>query len=248
MEIYPAVDLYEGNVVRLERGRYESRKIYSRDPAQVARKWVEAGSRWLHVVDLEGARSGEIKNWQALEKILQITAVSVQFGGGVRRSEDIEKLLRLGVKRVILGTKVLDRAFLAETVHAAPERVALSIDLWGEEARVEGWLKGSGKSIFELFEELRGLPISCLIVTDIEKDGTLTGINLPKMRRVLEKSPFPILCSGGIASLEDLQSLLLLKKDPLGERLEGVIVGKALYEGRLDLREALRIVREGGNV
>ena len=239
MEIYPAVDLYEGKVVRLERGDYEKRKIYSSDPAATARRWAEEGARWLHVVDLEGARSGEIKNWEAVEKILLEKRVSVQFGGGVRRRVDVDRLLHWGVKRVILGTKVLEPAFLKEISKAWGGQIALSLDLRGEEVQVEGWRRGGGKSIFELFGELESLKVACVIVTDIERDGTLSGMNIQKFRRLLERSPFPLILSGGIASLEDIRSLVSLGAD----KLQGIIIGKALYEGSIPLGEALRLAQ-----
>ena len=243
MEIYPALDLYEGKVVRLERGNYEKRKIYSSDPKAVARRWFEEGARWLHVVDLEGARSGGVKNWEALKQILSEKGVSVQFGGGVRRVEDVEQLLQLGVKRVILGTKVLEPGFLKQISKAYGPQIALSLDLKGEEVHVEGWLRSGGKSVFDLLEELKEVSVACVIITDIERDGTLTGINLPKFQRLLGKSSLPVILSGGITSLEDIRSLVSLKT----KRLDGMIIGKALYEGTLDLKEALSLVPERRN-
>ncbi len=239
MEIYPAIDLYEGKVVRLERGDYEKRKVYSSDPKAIARRWIGEGARWLHVVDLEGARSGEIKNWEALKQILSEKKVSVQFGGGVRRLEDLEQLLPLGVKRIILGTKVLEPLFLKQVSQAHGPNIALSLDLRGEAVQVEGWLRSGGKSVFDLLGELKEVSVACLIITDIEREGTLTGINLPKFQRLLERSPFPVIFSGGITSLEDIRSLVSLK----AKRLDGIIIGKALYEGAVDLREALSLAQ-----
>lgn len=241
MEIYPAVDLYEGNVVRLERGDYAKCKVYSTEPEKIARRWIQAGARWIHVVDLEGARSGAIRNWGALEKIVSLKA-SVQFGGGVRQKQDVERLIQMGVRRVILGTKILDKAFLSEITQSYDRRIALSLDLRGEEVQIEGWLKGAGRSIFDLYRELKNYPVDCLIITDIEKDGTLTGINQERISRVLEKAPFPVILSGGVASLDDIRNLVSLKSG----RLKGVIVGKALYEDRLDLKTALSLAQEKG--
>lgn len=244
MEIYPAVDLYEGKVVRLEKGNYEKLKIYSSDPLATARRWAQEGARWLHVVDLEGARSGEIKNWEALEGILSEKRVSVQFGGGVRRREDIERLLHQGVQRVILGTKVLEFPFLEATSEAFGPKIALSFDLREDEVQVEGWARGGGKSIFDLFRELRKIRVACVIITDIERDGTLQGLNVSRWTRILEKSPFPAICSGGISSLEDLKRLILAQGKRGLRQLSGVVVGKALYEGAFDLKEALRLIQE----
>ena len=238
MEIYPAVDLYEGKVVRLEKGDYSKRKTYSADPKAIAQKWLAAGCAWLHVIDLEGARSGEIKNWDSLEKILQAKS-SVQFGGGVRREDDIRRLFDLGVKRVILGSKILDRDFLQRVTQKNKKRIALSLDIRGDEVQVEGWLKGSGKSIDDYFLEMKRYPVDCLIVTDIDRDGTLGGMDQKKMRRLLEKSPFPIILSGGVASVQDIQSLANFKNT----KLKGVIVGKALYEGKLDLKSVVKLIQ-----
>ena len=240
VEIYPAIDLYQGQVVRLKRGDYDRCKVYSRAPKEIALRWMGEGARWLHVVDLDGARTGIIKEWTALEKILSLKSGQVQFGGGVRRKEDIKRLLGMGVSRVILGTKGLDGNFLEEVTKSHGRKIALSLDVRGKEVRVEGWLKKGAESIYDLLARLKGYPLGCLIVTDIERDGTLQGINLDKVQRILKASPLPVILSGGVGSMEDICSLAGLKES----RLEGVIIGKALYEERIDLGEALR---QGGN-
>ncbi len=239
MEIFPAIDLYEGKVVRLERGDYKKCTVYSENPRETAEQWLKAGARWLHVVDLDGARDGEIKNWAGLEKILNLKKAKVQFGGGVRRLADVEKLLAAGVQRVILGSKVLEPDFLSQVTQSHGDQIALSLDLRGEEVQVEGWLRGTGKNIWEILKELKRYPIQCLIVTDIERDGTLKGMNLEKIKRLLAESPFPVVLSGGVASIEDIRALNSLKAGSL----EGVIAGKALYEGNLDLKKALQEAR-----
>ena len=242
MEIYPAVDLYEGKVVRLERGDYAKQTVYSEYPEEVAKRWLKEGATWLHVVDLEGARSGEIRNWKALKQILSLKQASVQFGGGVRQREDANRLIHEGVKRVILGSKLLDRGFLKEITKAYPKQIALSLDLRGDEVQIEGWTKGTKKSVFELFLEINDLPLDCLIVTDIERDGTLCGLNLKKLQALLERSSFPVIFSGGVTSEKDIQSLARMGSS----RLRGVIIGKALYEGRINLSQVVRLTpREG---
>lgn len=235
MEIYPAIDLYEGKVVRLEKGDYRKCKVYGEDPGTIAKNWIQAGARWLHVVDLEGARAGEIRNWTSLEKILSQKGASIQFGGGVRQQEDIQRLLDAGVQRVILGTKALDWDFAEKASQTFGERLAVSLDVRGTEVQVEGWLRGSGKTVFEVFRELNRFSFRCAVVTDIAQDGTLGGVNLQKIRQLLEAAPFPLILSGGVASVEDIRALFLLQS----RRLDGVIVGKALYEKRVDLGEAL---------
>lgn len=236
MEIYPALDLYKGRVVRLERGDYKKCKVYFENPLDAANLWVDEGAQWLHVVDLEGARTGKIQAWDVLEKILSLGRASVQFGGGVRQKDDIERLLHMGVQRVILGTRVLDRSFLKEVSVLFGERIALSFDLKGEEIQVEGWLKPGGISVSELFQDLGFYPVGCAIITDIERDGTLAGLNLQKIEWLLKEAPFPLIFSGGIRSSEDLRSLASLDK----EKLKGVIIGRALYEGQVRLKEVLQ--------
>lgn len=238
MEIYPAVDLYEGKVVRLERGDYAKQTVYSEFPEQIAKKWVSQGARWLHIVDLEGARSGEIKNWTALKQILSLKEVSIQFGGGIRQRQDIQRLIDEGVKRIILGSKALDPRFLKEVTGAYPKQIALSLDLRGDEVQIEGWTKGAKESVFDLFQALRDLPLDCLVITDIERDGILSGVNLKKLKALLEKATFPVILSGGITSEKDIQSLVSLGS----KRLRGVIIGKALYENRINLPDALSLV------
>ncbi len=242
MEIYPAVDLYEGKVVRLERGDYKKCTVYSENPADIARKWEKEGARWIHVVDLEGAKSGEIRNWESLKEIVSSVKASVQFGGGIRSKEDVESLLKLGVQRVVIGTKALDTDFLKEVTRSFGEKTALSLDLRGEEIQIEGWLKSAKKSIFDFLGALEGYKIGCLIITDIEKDGMLKGIDVNKWSKLLEKSPFPVICAGGFTSLEDISSLVKTLQEKARKRLNGVIVGKALYEGKFNLKEALAYV------
>lgn len=237
MEIYPAIDLYEGKVVRLEKGDYQKCTVYGEDPGVIAKNWIEAGARWLHVVDLEGAKTGEIRNGSSLEKILLQKGASIQFGGGVRRLEDIQRLLDAGVQRVILGTKALDPDFAEKAFQTFGTRLAVSLDVRGTEVQVEGWLRGSGKTVFDVFQELSRFSFHCAVVTDIAQDGTLGGVNLQKARQWLEAAPFPLILSGGVASMEDIRALSLLPS----QRLDGVIVGKALYEKRVDLREALAV-------
>lgn len=242
MKIIPAIDLYQGRVVRLERGDYAKCKVYSENPQEVARRWVEEGARWLHVVDLEGARAGRISNEAGLKKILTVGA-SVQWGGGVRSLGDIEKVIKLGVRRVILGTKALDPTFLKEAVSRYDEMVGLSLDVRDEEVQIEGWLKPAQKNLFEYLKSLKNYPIRLIVVTDIERDGTLKGINLTKIQRIVSSSPCPVIISGGISSLEDMRSLHAIE-EKAGNRLSGVIIGKALYEGKLTLKEAAQAVRK----
>lgn len=242
MNIYPAIDLLSGKVVRLERGNYEKVKVYGNDPKTVAERWRDEGATWLHVVDLEGARSGSIHEWESLSAIASVPGVSVQFGGGIRQFESIVRLLKMGIARVVIGTKALDRAFLGEISKRFGKQIALSLDLKGDEVCVEGWKKGGGVSLYEFLEGLKGLPISCLVVTDIERDGTLKGINIKKVEKILKASPLPVILSGGVSSPADLKAIQSLTS----KQLEGAIIGKALYEGKIQLPEILRMSREKG--
>jgi phosphoribosylformimino-5-aminoimidazole carboxamide ribotide isomerase len=235
MRIYPAIDLYQGKVVRLEKGDYQKQKIYSENPAEVARNWVEEGASWLHVVDLEGAKTGEIRNWKALEQIIDQGRVSIQFGGGVRKKSDIVRLLKLGVQRVIVGTLALDRVFIKEVADRHGKNLALSLGVRDEEIQIQGWLRSGKKTLTGLFHELKDLSLACVVMTDIARDGTLRGLNITKVRQWLNQTPWPIIVSGGVATLDDLKSLVALHNP----RLEGVIIGKALYERRFSLGEAL---------
>lgn len=243
-EIYPAIDLFEGKVVRLERGDYERSKVYSERPEEIAERWKKEGARWIHVVDLAAARSGKLEAGGALAGILSVHGLRIQFGGGVRTVESIEKLLKAGVQRVVLGTKALDEAFLKEASGRYGKKLALSLDVRGEEIQTEGWLKGSGKTLEEVFKRLASFTVGALVVTDIEKDGVLQGINLPKMERFLKKSPHPFIVSGGVSTLKDLRELALLEKKLGKGKLDGVIIGKALYEEKIMLKDALQIARE----
>ena len=237
MEIYPAVDLYEGRVVRLEQGDYGKSKAYSDDPVAMAQQWVLQGARWLHLVDLEGARAGCVRNGETVRKISRAVRASLQFGGGVRTEGEIEQLFSWGVRRVILGTKALDPAFIRTVTQKYPGRLALSLDIQGEEIRIEGWLKAGARSIFELFPVLEDLPLSCLIVTDIERDGVMQGINVEKIASIIRKSPHPVIAAGGVSSLEQIVALREELRDT--HRFDGVIIGKALYEGKIDLRKTM---------
>lgn len=238
MEVYPAIDLFKGKVVRLERGDYDRCRIYSKDPLETAKNWVRDGARWLHVVDLEGARSGVIQEWRVLGEILSAVRANVQFGGGVRSARDVGQLIEQGVQRIVLGTKALELSFVEKIAREYPKRIALSLDVRGDEVCIEGWTKSGSVSIFDLFKKVSPYPVECLIVTDIERDGTLEGINTKKLERIIAASPFPVIVSGGVSRVEDLQLL-----QPLGKNLYGVIIGKALYERRFTLPDAVRLCR-----
>ena len=239
MEIYPAIDIYRGKVVRLLKGDYGQCKVYSEDPAEVAQRWFNSGARWVHVVDLEGAKSGRLETLPVIQNVINRIKISVQFGGGVRSIEDAKKLLKLGVKRVIFGTKALDLNFIREASMVLTNKMAISLDVRDDQVQVEGWLKSGEKSVHELMKEITDYQLSCIIVTDIEKDGTLTGVNIEKVKRLLKDSSHPIVVSGGVRNIDDIRKLSKLAREFPSGKLDGVIIGKALYENQIDLREAM---------
>lgn len=239
MLIIPAIDLKDGCVVRLFQGK-QDQKIYSRDPVKTAKHWVRQGAELIHVVDLDGAFSGARKNFSALKDILRAVDVPIQFGGGVRSIETIKELTGLGVSRVVLGTKAIeDRKFLKQAFSGFKDKVIVSIDTRDNRLLVKGWQAAhKGISIVDYVGLLKETGFQRLIYTDVTKDGTLKGPNIKDLKALLKISGMKIISSGGISSLADIQRLKLLEK----QGLEGIIVGKALYEGKFTLTQALSAV------
>lgn len=235
MIVIPAIDLKDGRCVRLRQGRMEDETVYSQEPAEVARRWAGEGAQVLHVVDLNGAVEGSPKNRAAIEAILKAVSIPVQVGGGIRTLETIEAYLSSGVERVVLGTAVVrDRALLQETCRRFPGRVIVGVDARGGKVAVQGWTDVADLDAADLVGRLAGLPVYAVIYTDIARDGMLEGPNLEGLRRMAEVCPVPLIASGGITRAEDLRQLR-----SLGPKVIGAILGKALYEGLLDLRSAM---------
>ncbi len=235
MIVIPAIDLKDGRCVRLRQGRMEDETVYSQDPAEVARRWETEGAQLLHVVDLNGAVEGTPRNRAAIESILKAVTIPVQVGGGIRTLETIEAYLSSGVERVVLGTAVVrDRALLQETCSRFPGRVIVGVDARGGKVAVQGWTDVADLDAADLVGRLAGLPVYAVIYTDIARDGMLEGPNLEGLRRMAEACPVPLIASGGITRAEDLRQLR-----SLGPKVIGAILGKALYEGLLDLRSAM---------
>jgi phosphoribosylformimino-5-aminoimidazole carboxamide ribotide isomerase len=236
MLIIPAIDLMDGKVVRLTKGDFTTNKIYSDDPVQVAKDWQEKGAKRIHVVDLDGAKTGECKNLGVVRKITKGLKIPVQLGGGVRSFDMVQKALDSGARWIILGTSaLLDKNLLKEIMLSFPDRIIVSIDVKDMKIYIKGWKEDSSNDIFTFFKELEGMKISSLIVTDIQKDGTLAGVSTELFTKICKKSPIPIIVAGGISSLKDIKQLSAIKG------IEGVIIGKALYEGKIDLVEALKL-------
>ena len=235
MEIFPAIDLKEGKAVRLSKGEMSSAKIYSDEPQNLAKEFEDAGAKWLHVVDLDGAFAGEAVNFKTIEKIVKSTNLRVQVGGGIRDEARIKAYLKLGVNRVILGSVALkDPGFVKKMAKIYP--VVVGIDAKDGRVAVQGWADVSEVKASDLAATFAGAGVQAIICTDISKDGMLGGVNVEFTRQIARASGVETIASGGVSGLEDI---LALKNT--GE-VGGVIVGKAYYEGRIDLKAAFREV------
>lgn len=242
MLIIPAIDIKDGCVVRLVQGKLSAKKIYSKDPLKIARHWRRQGARLIHVVDLDGAYTGRPKNIEIVKKIAEEISVPVQFGGGVRKIETIKRLLAFGVFRVVLGTKAIeDKDFLQKAFKEFKDKVIVSVDAQGRYILTKGWQKKpKGIALSDFIRQLKRVGFKHLIYTDILKDGTLQGPNIRNIKQLLKETGLKIIASGGISSLNDVKSLKKLEKDGL----EGVIIGKALYERKFTFSEALKLAAE----
>jgi phosphoribosylformimino-5-aminoimidazole carboxamide ribotide isomerase len=240
MILFPAIDLKEGQCVRLKLGDMAQATVYNTDPAAQARAFQDQGFEWLHVVDLDGAFAGSSVNGAAVEAILRATDNPVQLGGGIRTIEQIEAWLDKGLARVILGTvAVRDPALVVEACKRFPGKIAVGIDAKGGKVAVEGWAEASELGVIELARKFEGAGVAAIIYTDIDRDGILTGINWDSTLELADAVSIPIIASGGLASIADVVRMTM----PDAERLEGAITGRALYDGRLDPAEALDILK-----
>jgi phosphoribosylformimino-5-aminoimidazole carboxamide ribotide isomerase len=238
MELYPAIDLRDGRVVRLQQGDYARETVYDENPVTVARRYEAAGARWIHVVDLDAARSGSAENLGVVEAICAAVECKVQSGGGVRSIADAGDRLAAGVERVVVGTAAVERPELVEelcTLH--PGHVAIGLDAHGRDVAVRGWEQSSGIDLIDLVGRFAGSATSALIVTEIGRDGMFVGPDIDGLTEVLRVSTMPLIASGGVGGLADLIALREVEVD--GRRLAGAIVGRALYEGRLGIEEAV---------
>lgn len=239
MLIIPAIDIQDGCVVRYIQGRHD-KKVYSRDPLKTAKHWVRQGAKQLHVVDLDGATFGIAKNLDIVIEIARGLDVPIQFGGGARNIETIAKLLDYGIERVVLGTKAIeDRGFLKQAFKKFKDRVIVSIDAKGGRILTKGWRRSfTGCDALDFANDLKEIGFRQVIYTDVTKDGTLKGPNIKDIKKLLKETGLGVIASGGICSLDDILRLKLLER--LG--LSAVIVGKALYEGKFTLTQALKLV------
>ena len=241
MDILPAIDLIGGKCVRLLQGDYAQQIDYSGDPVGVAREFERAGARWLHVVDLDGAKVGRPCNLPTIRRILAETSLRVEVGGGLREAETIEELIDAGVQRCIVGTKALEDWEWFKQVAQRPKcvnHVALGLDAKQGRLAVRGWLEQTALTAVQVAQQAAGLGVSAIIYTDISRDGMLSGPNIEATLAVAKASPIPVIASGGVTTIDDVRVLCRL---PLG----GIIIGRAIYERRLDLAEAVRIATSG---
>ncbi len=240
MILFPAIDLKDGQCVRLKLGDMAQATVYNADPAAQAKAFESQGFEWLHVVDLNGAFAGESVNGEAVDAILKTTKNPVQLGGGIRTLEHIESWLSRGLARVILGTiAVRDPALVIEACRRFPGKIAVGIDAKGGKVAVEGWAEASELGVIELAKKFEGAGVSAIIYTDIDRDGILAGINWDSTLQLADAVSIPVIASGGLASLDDIRRML----EPDAARLEGAISGRALYDGRIDPAEALALIK-----
>lgn len=237
MKIFPAVDLYDGKAVRLLKGDYNKMTVYDEDPVNTAKNFVRLGAECIHLVDLEGAKTGLTPNIGSVEKIVKETGLFTEIGGGIRSMETAEAYFSIGVDRVILGTAaVTDEAFLIEAVQKYGEKIAVGIDVRDGLVAIKGWTQVTEIPCFDFFEKMKNIGVQTVICTDISKDGAMQGTNLKLYKELSEKFSINITASGGISTIDDVKALAEMS-------LYGAIIGKAYYIGAVDLREAIEVAR-----
>ncbi len=238
MFIYPAIDLLNGRAVRLRQGDYSQETVFSDDPAAVARKWVELGADRIHVVDLDGAKAGKPVNGPVIRAIVEAAGVPVQLGGGLRTDADLETVFGWGVRWAVLGTRALQSPDWTRTVaNRYPNHIVLGVDAKEGFVATEGWLEVSRVKAIDLAKQVSDSPLAAVVYTDIAKDGMMSGPNFAGLAEMRDAMPLPVIASGGVCTLDHVRRLI-------EERIPGCIIGRALYEGTLDLAAALHISRK----
>ena len=237
MLIFPAIDLYEGKAVRLYKGDYARMTVYSDDPAQVAEDFRRSGAEWIHMVDLEGAKTGETPNLATVSRVVQSSGLKVEIGGGIRSMETIARYLDAGVSRVILGTAaVTDETFVRRAVAAYGDKIAVGVDIKDGFVAIRGWTERSEWDGFAFCQKMQDLGVGTVISTDISRDGAMQGANHALYERLSRELDMDIVASGGVSSVEDIRRLRQLG-------VYGAIIGKAYYTGAVDLKEAIEVAR-----
>lgn len=241
MILFPAIDLKNGEAVRLQQGDMSRATVFNKDPAAQARDFAAQGFEWLHLVDLDGAFAGKPVNAEAVASILQSVKMPVQLGGGIRDIATVERWLTAGISRVIIGTAaVRDPAFVKEAAKKFPGRIAVGIDARGGKVAVSGWAEETRMQTAELAKLFEGAGVAAIIYTDVERDGMLQGLNLDSTIALADAVSIPVIASGGLASLDDIRKLV----EPRAKKLAGAIAGRALYDGRLDAKSALELLKK----
>lgn len=237
MDILPAIDLVGGKCVRLIQGQYDKQITYQDDPVAQAREFYELGSQWLHVVDLDGAKEGRPVNADVVARICKDVPLKVELGGGVRDEETIRMMLEAGVTRLIIGTRAVKHFdWFTEMTRLFPGRLVLGLDARGANLATEGWLEQGGQDLLEFARQAAGLPIAAIIYTDISKDGMLSGPNLERTRQLAEAVDAGVVAAGGVTTVEDIKALKQAD-------VAGAIIGRAYYEGKIDIRAALEAAK-----
>ncbi len=242
MDLYPAIDLRDGRCVRLHQGDYAQETVYGDDPVAQARAFADAGAGWIHVVDLDAARTGVPENRDVVAAIARAVDVPVQSGGGVRSIEAAHALLSAGVERVVIGTAALQDPDMVRAL-AIDHRVAVGLDAKSGEVATDGWLVGSGRTVLDVARSFADAGVDAFVITDIARDGTLEGPDLVGLTEVLGATPVDVIASGGVGTMDDLAALDAVEVG--GRRLSGVIAGKAIYEGHVDVAAAVELLGSG---
>ena len=240
MIFFPAIDIYQGKCVRLEKGDFEKKTIFNEDPVDQAKFFEDMGCNWIHVVDLDGAKNGSSSNFNIVEEISLKTNLKIQFGGGVRSIAKIKSLLDAGIERVVIGTKAInDISFLDVVCRDFPNKIVIGIDARKGKVSIEGWTKDSGINANELAINAEKKGVCAIIFTDIDKDGLMSGPNISSTLEIAKAVNIPVIVSGGVSAIEDVIEV----KENEGYGIGGVICGRAVYDKKVDIKEALKIVR-----
>lgn len=234
MRIYPAIDIKEGQCVRLQQGRFDSVTVYNDNPIEVAEKWVNSGATYIHIVDLDGARLGKSFTNEIIKKIIDTYDIPIQTGGGIRNMRDIEEKINIGVSRVIIGTAAVKTPELVkEAVNIYGDKIAVGIDASNGMVAVEGWENVSNINAIELCLKMKKYGVKTIIYTDISKDGMMKGPNIDSTKEIIEKTKLDIIASGGISNVNDIENVNNI-------HASGLIIGKALYKGLIDLKDVIK--------
>ena len=237
MIIIPAIDLKDGKCVRLFKGEEDHVTVFSENPAEIAKDWEDAGAKWIHVVDLDGAFQGRPKNYNAIKSIVQAVSCPVQVGGGIRNIDTVREYIAMGVKRVILGTAAFsDEVFLKNACSEYPQEIAVGIDTKNGKIAVKGWTEVINEGTEKVLQDMHKVGVAVILNTNIDRDGTMEGINIDGAKEFIKQSPIPVIASGGIATMGDLEKLSSIEH--LG--LYGAILGKSIYTGSINLKEAIQ--------